>query len=242
MGEPSPHSAPAPAYRATAYFDVDGTLVGTNLLHPMLHLLTQQPTPLQSAKRIGKALLAAPALAAAELRDRRRFNELLFSHYQGMSEDRLVVLAQQTHERVIVPRIFKGARDLVAQCRRAGLRVVFVTGSLDITVGPLAKELGADAVIANRLEMRKGKATGKLLRPVVAGPGKARLIADDARAVGHDLGSCHAYSDSASDVPMLSVVGHPFCINPDWRLRDLARAYDWAVLDLNRTSPGESRQ
>jgi HAD superfamily hydrolase (TIGR01490 family) len=239
MGHPIPETAPATAHRATAYFDVDGTLVGTNLLHPMLRLLMQQPTPMRSLQTIGKALLAAPALAAAELRDRRYFNELLFSHYEGMSEDRLVVLAQETHETVIAPRIFRGARDLVQQCRTARLRVVLVTGSLDLTVEPLARELGADAVIANRLEMRKGRATGKLLRPVVAGPAKARLIADDARSVGHDLGECHAYSDSASDVPMLSVVGHPFCINPDWRLRDLARAYDWAVLDLDKPSPGE---
>lgn len=242
MGHPVSEKAAKPAHRATAYFDVDGTLVGTNLLHPMLRLLAQQPTPLQSFKRLGKALLAAPALAAAELRDRRRFNELLFSHYEGMSEDRLVVLAQETHEKVIAPRVFRGAKDLVAQCRRSGFRVVLITGSLDITVRPLAEEFGADAVIANRLEMRKGRATGKLLRPVVAGPAKARLIADDARAVGHDLGECHAYSDSASDVPMLSVVGHPFCINPDWRLRDLARAYDWAVLNLDRKSPGEGSE
>ena len=110
-----------------------------------------------------------------------------------------------------------------------------MTGALDITVAPLARELGVDGVIANRLEMKDGDATGKLLRPVLAGPPEARLIADDARAAGHDLSDCHAYSDSFSDVPMLSIVGHPFCINPDWKLRDLAQAYDWAVLDLGRS-------
>lgn len=229
---PAPATAPAP-FRATAWFDVDGTLVGTNLLHPMVHLLAKQPTPLQSAKRIGRALLAAPLLAAAELRDRRRFNELLFSHYAGMSEDRLVVLADETFDKVIAPRIYAGTPDLIAQCRKANLRVVLVTGALDVTVAPLARHLGVDGVIANRLEMKDGYATGKLLRPVVAGPTKARLIADDARAAGHDLSLCHAYSDSFSDVPMLSIVGHPFCVNPDWRLRDLAEAYDWAVLNLN---------
>jgi len=229
---PSTHAP----FRATAWFDVDGTLVGTNLLHPMVHLLAKQATPLQSAKRIGKALLAAPMLAAAELRDRRRFNELLFSHYAGMSEDRLVVLADETFDKVVAPRIFPGTQDLIGQCRRADLRVVLVTGALDVTVAPLARHLGGDGVIANRLEMKDGYATGKLLRPVVAGPTKARLIADDARSVGHDLSACHAYSDSFSDVPMLAIVGHPFCVNPDWRLRDLAEAYDWAVLNLNATS------
>lgn len=225
---------------ATAYFDVDGTLVGTNLLHPTWHYLANQPTPLQSALRVGKALLSAPKLAWAEQRDRRQFNELLFEHYRGLSEDRLVVLADEIFEDVIVPRIHTGTADLVAACKRAGMRVVLVTGALDVNVAPLAAHLGADAVIANRLEFKDRFATGKLLRPVVAGPGKARLIADDARFVGHDLANCHAYSDSFSDVPMLSLVGHAFCVQPDRKLERLAKAYDWPILDLSRPSSGES--
>ena len=86
--------------------------------------------------------------------------------------------------------------------------------------------------------MKEGKATGKLLRPVVAGPEKAGLIVADARAHGHDLSNCSAYSDSYSDVPMLSVVGHPACINPDGRLARLARAYDWPVLDIDSPPRG----
>ena len=218
----------------TAYFDIDGTLVDSNLVHPTVHYLRNQANPLDGLRRVGKALLKAPLLLGAELRDRRLFNELLFAGYEGMSEDRLLVLADEVWEDVVRPRIFAGAAELVAKCKEAGMRVVFVTGSLDITIAPLAAALNADLVIANRLEMHGGYATGKLLRPVVAGPTKARLIADDARAVGHDLSTCHAYSDSHSDVPMLSVVGHPFCIHPDAKLRRLAVAYDWAILDLHR--------
>ncbi len=216
----------------TAYFDVDGTLVDSNLIHPTVHYLRHQSNPLEGMKRIGKALLSAPLLAGAELRDRRLFNEMLFANYAGMSEDRLRVLSAEVWEDVMRPRLFEGSADLIGKCREAGLRVVLVTGSLDITVAPLADELGADAMITNRLEMKDGHATGKLLRPVVAGPTKARLIADDARAVGHDLSECHAYSDSHSDVPMLSVVGHPFCIHPDAKLRRLAVAYDWPILSV----------
>jgi HAD superfamily hydrolase (TIGR01490 family) len=226
---------------ATAYFDVDGTLVGTNLLHPTFRYLTTQASPFEGMRRLGKALLQAPRLAAAELRDRREFNELLFAHYAGLSEDRMVVLAEEIFEDVIEPRIFPGTRDLVDACKRADLRVVLVTGALSVTIQPLLQSLGCDDAICNRLEYKDGYATGKLLRPVVAGPGKARLLADDARAAGHDLARCHAYSDSFSDVPMLSVVGHPFCINPDARLARVARSCDWPIIDLKRVSRGEAR-
>ena len=225
---------------ATAYFDVDGTLVATNLLHPTWHYLANQPTPARSALRLGRALLDAPRLAWAEVRDRRRFNELLFAHYRGMSEDRLVVLADEVFEEVALPRLRPGSVDLVRRCHDSGFRVVLITGALDINTEPLARHLGADGSICNRLEFKDGYATGKLLRPVVAGPGKARLIADDARRAGHDLALCHAYSDSFSDVPMLSLVGHPFCVHPDSKLQRLAHAYDWPVLDLARRSPGEA--
>ena len=215
-----------------AYFDVDGTLVGTNLLHPTVMYLANQASPLQSVTRLGKAILGAPRMAMAEVADRRLFNELLFSNYKGMSEDRLICLSEEVFEDVVRPRIFPGTRDLVNKCQDAGLRVVLVTGSLDYTVAPLAAHLGVTDWIANRLELKAGFATGKLLRPVVAGPGKSVLIVEDARAHGDDLADCHAYSDSYSDVPMLSVVGHPFCINPDRKLQRLARAYDWPILDL----------
>ncbi len=230
-----------PTASAAAYFDVDGTLVGTNLLHPLVMVLANQRTPQQSIIKLGRAVLQAPLLAAAELRDRRLFNELLFAHFKGISEDRIVLLADEVFDEVTKPRIFAGARDLVAKCKAAGMRTVLITGSLDVTVRPLADHLGCDDVIANRLEYAHRKATGKLLRPVVAGPEKAGLIVADAREHGHDLARCHAYSDSYSDVPMLSVVGHPACINPDRRLLRLAQAYRWPVLDIQRPARMDRR-
>ena len=59
---------------------------------------------------------------------------------------------------------------------------------------------------------------------------------DYARRHGLDLGGSWAYSDSFSDFPMLAVVGHPTAVNPDLRLRSIARSYDWPVLDLDQAS------
>ena len=84
--------------------------------------------------------------------------------------------------------------------------------------------------------MKNRYATGKLLRPVVAGPQKAQLVRDHARLNGHDLDECFAFSDSYSDLPMLSVVGHPAAVNPDARLRLLAKAYSWPTLNLSKAS------
>ncbi len=217
---------------AASYFDVDGTLVTTNLVHLTLFYLQNQPTPLHSFAKLGRALLKAPWMALAEMKDRRLFNEMLFSSFEGVSEDRLLLLAEETFEKVMKPKLYPGARDLVQTSLDKGHEVILVSGALDFIMAFLKDHLGATGVIANRLEIKDRFATGKLLRPVVAGPEKARLIREHARAAGHDLDECFAYSDSYSDVPMLSVVGHPAAVNPDRKLTQLAEAYHWPIIHL----------
>lgn len=216
-----------------SYFDVDGTLVRTNLLHPTMHYLRTQINPFESFRMVTRAVLQGPSMALAEARDRRLFNEMLYSTFQGITEDRLVMIAEEIHEEVMMKNMFKGARDLVQRCLDLGHEVVLISGSLEVILQHFAKELGAHTVIANRLEIKDRKATGKLLKPVVAGPEKAFLIRQHAAQKGYNLNHCFSYSDSYSDVPMLSVVGHPAAVNPDNRLRRLANAYQWPVLYLD---------
>lgn len=221
---------------AASYFDVDGTLITTNLVHPTLFYILNQPTPFHSLTKLARGMVRAPMLALAEARDRRVFNEMLFMAYEGTSEDRLLSLADEAFDKIIKPNLYKGSKDLVRSCLDKGHEVVLISGSLDFMMRRLADHLGAQTVIANRLEIKHRFATGKLLRPVVAGPEKARLIRDHARQGGHDLDECFAYSDSYSDVPMLSVVGHPAAVNPDRRLTMLANAYHWPILNLTRAA------
>lgn len=215
-----------------SYFDVDGTLVSTNLVHPTVFYLMNQATPFGTLRKLGRAFLRAPTLAVAELVDRRMFNEMLFASYEGMSEDRLVLLADEAFDKVIRPSLYQSGLDLIEKSRDAGHEIVLVSGALEPILQLLASHIGGATIIGNRLEIKNGICTGKLLKPVIAGPEKARVVREHARANGHDLDDCFAFSDSYSDVPMLSVVGHPAAVNPDKRLALLARAYDWPTFDL----------
>jgi len=221
---------PVPA----SFFDVDGTLLRTNLLHPTVFYLTNQPNPLRSLGSLARAAAGGPRMALAEMVDRRRFNELLFATYAGISRDRLLILADEAFDKAMKRAVYPGARDLVQRCRAEGHEVVLVSGAVDFLMERLAAYIGATAWIANRLEFKDGYATGKLLRPIVAGPEKARLMREWARDRQLDLADCFAYSDSYSDVPMLSVVGHPCVVNPDLRLAKLARTYGWPVIQFGK--------
>lgn len=186
--------------------------------------------------KLGRAALRAPQLALAEMQDRRIFNEMLFTAYEGMTNDRLQLLADDAFETVLKRAVFPHAKDLVSRARDLGHDVVLVSGALDFLMTRLRDHLGATHVIANRLEIKDNRATGRVLRPVVAGPEKARLIRNHAKEYGHDLADCFAYSDSYSDVPMLSIVGHPAAVNPDGKLERLARTYGWPVVSLKKAS------
>ncbi len=221
-----------PSPRAAAFFDVDGTLVRTNILHTYAYFAGNQGKPLVSIGRLLGLAARIPLFFAAENYNRKVFNDLFYKMYEGISEDRLYVLAEDMFESVLRPAIFPGARALIKDCRSNGLEPVFLSGSLNIILAPLADYFDVTEVISNHLEIRDGFATGRLLDPVIAGATKAQLIRDYATEHGYDPNECQAYSDSSSDFAMLASVGRPAVVNPDWKLRGIARAHDWPILTL----------
>ncbi len=218
---------------SAAFYDVDGTLIKINIVHAFAFYAARHASLAESALRTVKTAASIPVFWAADKLSRKWFNEIFYRSYEGASEDRLVVLAEELFEDVIKPNIYPRAKDLIAESRRAGARQVLISGALDFTMKPLAKWLGVDDLIANRLEFEDGYATGKLKKPFVAGATKSTIMRDYARDHGVDLAHSWAYSDSFSDYPMLAVVGHPTAVHPDFRLRSVARSYDWPVLDLS---------
>src|ERR1041384_287959 len=223
-----------PKYKnSAAFYDVDGTLIKINIVHAFAFYASRHASLAVSARNTIKTAVSLPVLWAADKLSRKWFNEIFYRSYEGASEDRLVVLADELFEDVIKPNIYPRAKDLIEESRRAGVRQVLVSGALDFTMKPLAKYLGADDLIANRLEFVDHYATGKLKKPFVAGATKADIMRAYAKQHGVDLAESWAYTDSFSDYPMLAVVGHPTACNPDLRLRSVARSYDWPVLDLD---------
>lgn len=221
---------------SAAFYDVDGTLIKINIVHAFAFYAARQPTIIDSALRSAKTALSVPVFWAADKLSRKWFNEIFYRSYEGASEDRLVELAQELFDDVIKPNIYPRAKQLIDDSRRAGVRQVLISGALDFTMRPLAAYLEVDDVIANQLEFVDHRATGKLKKPFVAGATKADIMRAYAKAHDIDLAESWAYSDSFSDYPMLAVVGHPTACNPDFRLRSVARSYDWPVLDLDEDS------
>ena len=215
-----------------AFYDFDGTLIRTNLVHALWYFSRNESGLLQSLKRSAATLASVPLFAATNFYDRQVFNELFFRWYKGEKEDRLRYLSEELFEDILKPSIFEGVTDLIASSRKAGLAQVIVTGAPDFTIRPIAKHLGMDVWVSNRLEFVGGAATGKLVPPIMAAATKATWIRNFCEENAMKLSDCFAYADSISDLPMLSMVGHPTAVNPDFRLKQTARRHDWPVLHL----------
>jgi len=218
--------------KAAAFYDLEGTLVSTNLVHTLGFYARRQQGLWQTAKKSVGTLAKLPFFGITDLYSRNVFNEVFFRSYEGFSQDRLRYFSDELFEEVLKPAIYDGTPELIAQGKKIGQRQIVLTGALDFTIERMMEHLGIDDYVANRLEFVNGYATGRVLPPVMASATKAKWIREYAEREDINLSESYAYSDSISDLPMLSIVGHPVAVNPDFRLKQTARQHDWAVLDL----------
>ena len=201
-------------------------------MHTLGFYARNQQGLLRSLRKSATTVLSLPLFAATDQYSRKVFNDLFFKRYKGETEDRLRFFADELFETVLKPAVFPGTFELIEKSRSLGLRQIVVTGALDFSVEPLMKYLGIETYVSNRLEFVNGIATGRLLPPVFAAATKASWIRNYAEQEGINLSDSYAYTDSMSDLPMLSIVGHPAAVNPDMRLRQTALHHDWPILNL----------
>ena len=160
---------------SAAFYDMDGTLLGANIVHAYAYYALNAQTVTGKLARTAQLLASLPAYAVVDKVDRKLFNEMFYKNYKGFSEDRLVLIGEEVFERVLKPSIFKGVPEHIARSKEQGHLQVIVTGGIDYITEPLAAYLGFDDFVANRLEIKDGYATGRIVKPFIAGANKALL-------------------------------------------------------------------
>jgi HAD superfamily hydrolase (TIGR01490 family) len=153
---------------------------------------------------------------------------------KGWEQTRVREIVEEALESVVAPIVYAEALELIRTHREAGRIVVIVSASPEEIVGPLADYLGVDAAIASRPDIDgEGRYTGTMAFDAF-GADKVTAMQELARDRGIDLAESYAYSDSATDVPMLEAVGHPVAVNPDRELARVATERGWEVRTFAR--------
>jgi phosphoserine phosphatase len=217
-----------------AFFRVEGTLVTRGAMSLAAYCAAHQARFGDRALRLGQLALMAPAYALLGQSDRVLANRLAYLVLRDMSEDRIAVLAEEYFEQILRERILKGGLELLRSARNEGHRVVLISDALEPVVRALAAHLRhVDDFVCNRLELRDGFATGKLLDPVVGGHGSDRYAREYAQAHSADLTRCVAYGAHGPDLLLLGAVGSRCAVNPDFTLRRAATQSDWPIVDYD---------
>ena len=177
--------------------------------------------PTRQLLRDGRAALAFK-LRGSNDRTTEDVRERILGAVRGMRYDDLVALNAEVLPKLLA-KVRPEARRLLDLHRHAGRNTYIVSAAPVELVEPLAHSLGMTAGIGTRSEIVDGVYTGRLAGPFCYEPGKVTAMEEIARWDGLDLSQCYAYSDSASDLPMLDAVGHPVAVNPDSKLERRAR-------------------
>jgi HAD superfamily hydrolase (TIGR01490 family) len=211
-----------------AVFDVDGTLVETNVIEYFFWMRLKDQ-PLEEWPRFLAGMAAkAPRWLYLERRSRADFQRSFYREYDGLDVAEMRRLGQEALTAVTLRRIYPEGMRRIREHKRAGHRVLLLTGALDVVVEPLAELLEVDVDCAHLLVV-DGRLTGDLQSPPPAGEARSTLLEEYAARHGCDLRESFAYADAISDLPMLEIAGTPVVVNPDARLSQVAGQRGWRV-------------
>jgi len=163
-----------------------------------------------------------------------------FPHLRGIPRQTLERIARESFEGALRQDLFPQAVELLQRRRTEGRRVILATSSLDFIVKPLADFLRVDGLLATELEFEGGSCTGRLRGVPMLGSGKRERVLSFLASEGVRAEDCAFYSDSIYDLPLLESVGLPVAVNPDFRLRRVARERGWQIRAMSAALRGGS--
>jgi HAD superfamily hydrolase (TIGR01490 family) len=227
-------SAAGGSSRAAAFFDLDKTLMAGSS-----GMVWARVT--YDAGHLSRRLLARWAVDHLRYRLRGASDEAA-AQVMAEVQELLSGMSARDLERMgplvlagVLPRIYPQMLDEVHSHQDAG-RATFIVSAAGVElIEMLARVLGMDGGIGTRYEVgADGRFTGQLDGPFMYGDGKVEAMGRFADEHEIELTESFAYSDSASDLPMLRAVGNAVVVNPDEELLDVARAEGWRVMRFEK--------
>ena len=217
---------------AAAFFDVDNTVMqGASIFHLARGLYARD---FFSARDIGRFAWQQGRfrlLGRENMDNVHEARETALSFVAGHTIAEIAGIGEEVFDEVMADKIWPGTRALAQMHLDAGQRVWLVTATPVEVAAVIARRLGLTGALGTVAETEDEVYTGRLVGEILHGEAKAEAVVALAAREGLDLAACSAYSDSANDIPMLSLVGHPCAINPDAGLRSHAREHGWRVRD-----------
>jgi HAD superfamily hydrolase (TIGR01490 family) len=220
-----------PDRTAAAFFDVDNTLMrGASIFHLARGLYRRKFFSV--ADLTGMAWKQAKfALNGENLDDVAKAQADALTFIRGHRVDEMRAVGEEVWHEIMADKIWPGTHALAKMHLEAGQQVWLVTATPQEIADVIAERLELTGALGTLSEHIDGVYTGFLVGQRMHGSVKADAVRSLAEREGFDLARCSAYSDSANDLPLLTLVGRPCAINPDAILRAHAKANGWPIRD-----------
>ena len=215
-----------------AFFDLDKTLIAVNSARLWVRSELREGHISRTQAVVATSWMVRYALGAA------RLDEAVRAAIAALEGEEEAVIRDRTHrffDREVARLVRPGAHTALAQHRADGELCVLLTSSSSYMSEKTVDLLELDGALCNRFEVVDGLFTGAPLEPLCFGPGKVDHARTYADARGVSLDDCAFYTDSASDSPLLELVGRPRVVAPDPRLKRRARKRGWPIEDWGTT-------
>lgn len=233
QAEPTPEHQPGTDLTAAAFFDVDNTMMqGASVYYLVRGLAARKFFTVGDLVRFAARQVKFRVIGRENLDDVHDAKEEALSFVAGRTVAEIVGVGEDIYDELIAERIYEQTLALAREHLAAGQRVYLVTATPAELAELIARRLGLTGALGTIAETAHGVYTGRLVGQLLHGAAKASAVRNLAAREGLDLRRCFAYSDSANDIPMLSLVGTPVAINPDSTLRDVARRKGWQIRDF----------
>jgi alcohol-forming fatty acyl-CoA reductase len=215
---------------ALAIFDLDGTIMSTNVIEQYLWARLPELSRSQQLAEVGQVMRHLPSYLRAEQRDRGTFLRAVYRRYRGADLAALERFVDTSMAPQILSRLSPEAVRRIREHQAAGHTTILITG----VVRPLTRPLQPlfDVIVAADLGVdEEGRCTGFLTGPPVVGESRAAWLKHYATQHGVALDRSFAYADSHSDLPMLETVGNAVAVSPDIALMRAATRNQWSVVE-----------
>jgi HAD superfamily hydrolase (TIGR01490 family) len=221
-----------PDLRAAAFFDIDNTIVrGASLFHLARGLASRKFFTFGDVATFTWKQTKYRVAGSEDLDDMATAIEAALSFVAGHRVEEVTSLGDEIFDERIEGKLYAGTIAVANSHIAEGQRVWLVSAAPVEIASIIAAKLGLTGALGTVSEVVDGVYTGRLVGTPLHGPAKAEAVRALAERENLDLARCSAYSDSANDVPMLSLVGHPVAVNPDAKLRRHAKAMGWRIYD-----------
>lgn len=164
------------------------------------------------------------------LKDPGKIIDDMVGWVKGKPEIEMEDLCSNVLKEVLLPSVFREARREINFHKENDVRVIILSSSLKSICSAMSESLGMDGYICSSLESRDGYFTGRPEGRLCYGEEKLNRLTGYCAANNMNQSFSWYYSDSISDLPVLSSVGNPVCVNPDRELRREALKRGWKIL------------